>query len=405
MELSLEFRLPYFWELIRCAHELYSWSFSRSFELIYSNCPNAPVFQTILSLSRITDVMDQGDFSQNSPTIFTNSLGMIWAMEASQGNEPEKTVYHLIGPAFYDSITHQSLFSVMKEQGFSAALQNSFLAVMEHIPVVPVTRMMEYALMLHYTLTGERITNSELSFHSSSSGSRPEPQPEKRHGTWAAEQALLKLVEDGNLDYKAIRSKFNLVGNVGKLAADNPLRQVKNQIIIYTALCTRAAIRGGLSPETSYTLSDQYIQMVEAAVSVSELAEISRNMQDDFIRRVHRAKLASGISKPIQACQDYIQLHLTEKLTLETLAEQISYSVTYLSKKFRQETGKTVMDYVTECKIERAKELLVSGEDSIQSISEQLGFGAQSYFGVQFKKATGMSAGEYRERYGKQEGH
>lgn len=401
MEMPLGFRLPYFRELIQCAHNLYSWSFNSRFELTFSNCPNAPIFQTILSLGRVTDLINGSDFDRSRPVIFTNSLGLIWVTELLSETDSDEKTYHLIGPAFYDSITRQSVYSSMQGQRLSATLQSSFIAVMEHIPVIPITRMMEYALMLHYTLTGQRITNSELQFHSPKSSPKPEFPHEKRHGTWAAEQALLKLVEDGNLDYKKARSKFNLVGNVGKLAADNPLRQVKNQIIIYTALCTRAAIRGGLTPETAYTLSDQYIQMAEAAVSVAELAEISGNMQEDFIRRVHRAKLESGISRPIQICRDYIQLHLAEKITLESLAEQVNYSVNYLSRKFRRETGKNVMDYITECKVERAKEMLLSGEESIQSISEQLGFSTQSYFGAQFKKITGMSAGEYRSRYGR----
>lgn len=401
MEMPLDFRLPYFRELIRCAHDLYSWSFNSRFELTFSNCPNTPIFQTILFLGRITDLMNGTEFDQSKPIIFTDSLGLIWITEILREIDSDQKIYHLIGPVFYDNVTRQTIYNAMQEQHFSDVLQNNFIAVMEHIPVIPITRMMEYALMLHYTLSGQQITNSELQFHSSKPNAIPEIQHEKRHGTWEAEQALLKLIEDGNLNYKTVRSKFNLVGNVGKLAANNPLRQVKNQIIIYIALCTRAAIRGGLTPETSYTLSDQYIQMVEAAISVSELAEISRNMQDDFIRRVHRAKLESGISKPIQACQDYIQLHLAEKIKLETLAEQVNYSVNYLSRKFRQETGKTVMEYIAEHKIERATEMLISSEKSIQSISEQLGFSTQSYFGSQFKKITGMSAGEYRNRYGK----
>lgn len=401
MNIPIEFRLPYFREMIQCAQNLYSWTLNYRFEPIYTNCPNQGFFERILSVGHTTKIVEYTDFNHNVPLISTNSLGLVWIVEIEIGIEPEKTLFHLVGPAFYDSVTHQTLEEVMDSQQFSVALKNQFMSVLDTIPVVSLARMMEYALMLHYTLTGEKITNSELQFFSSNSTIKHSIQPKKYHGTWASEQALLKLVEDGNLDYMSVRNKFNLAGNVGKLVTDNPIRQVKNQIIIYTALSTRAAIRGGLSPETAYTLSDQYIQMVEAADSVPELAEISRDMQDDFIRRVHRAKTETGVSKSIQACRDYIHLHYTEKISLGELAQMTNYSVNYLSKKFSKEIGVTIMDYVTHCRIERAKELLISSPDTIQEISEFLGFGTQSYFGAQFKKLTGMPAGEYRSKYGK----
>lgn len=401
MEMPLEFRLPYFRELIRCGHELYSWSLDEQFHPISNNCPN-PILGTILSMSRIEQVLKSSDYDASVPLIFTSPLGLLWVIGCIEGETAESRVYHLIGPAFFDSVSHQAIYAAMQKQKLSSAIQEAFVAVMDQIPVVPVTKMFEYALMLHYTLTGERITNSELQIRSAVSNPKKMTQADNSHGTWAMEQALLKPVEEGNLDYMKIRGRLTSIGNVGKMVSDNPLRQVKNQIIVYTALCTRAAIRGGLSPEIAYTLSDRYIQMAETCESVSDLAEVGHTMQEDFIRRVHRVKTEAGISKQVLMCQSYIQLHVTEKITLEDLAKLTNYSVYHISKKFRNESGMTIMEYWNHCRVERAKELLISCQDSIQSISDQLGFGAQSYFGSQFKKYTGMSAGEFRKQYGKE---
>lgn len=400
MESTYEQKLRFFRELIHCGHDLYSWIFNEQFEITFSNCPDASVFQMIFALSRTEEALTAPTYDHNYPVVITSPLGLIWVAERGQSPQQEPA-YHVIGPAFYDDVTHQMIYDGMQRLKISPALQHELVAIMDKLPVIPVTRMFEYALMLHYTLTGEKITNSELQMLSPTTQTKPPVKPEQKHGTWAAEQALLKLVEDGNLEHRRIRGQFNTTGNVGKMSEGNPLRQIKNQIIVYTALCTRAAVRGGLSPETAYSLSDQYIQMAEACGTIAELAEVNRTMQDDFIRRVHRAKNAGGTSKQIQICQDYIQMHLSEKITVASLAQYVGYSETYISKKFKQETGKTILDYISECRIESAKQMLVSCELSIQEISEQVGFGTQSYFGAQFKKMTGMSAGEYRSKYGK----
>lgn len=398
MDSTFEQKLRFFRELIHCSHELYSWSFSSQFETTFSNCPDASVFQMIFSLAHTGDVLTGPEYTRDHPIVFTNAMGLIWVADCAQ-NGPETSI-HLIGPAFFDDVSHQTLYESMQRLRLLPNLQHDFISILDKLPVIPITRMFEYALMLHYTLTGEKISTSELQMRSPATQVKASTSQQKRHGTWAAEQALLKLVEDGNLEHRKLRSRFSSTGNVGKMSQDNPLRQVKNQIIVYTALCTRAAIRGGLPPETAYSLSDQYIQMVESCSNVSELAEVNHTMQDDFIRRVHRAKNANGISKQIQICQNYIQMHLSERITVETLAQFVGYSETYLSKKFKQETGKNILDYINECRIESAKQMLVSCELSIQEISEQLGFGTQSYFGAQFKKATGISPSKYRNRTG-----
>ncbi len=77
---------------------------------------------------------------------------------------------------------------------------------------------------------------------------------------------------------------------MARLGNGDPIRNLKNMTIIYTALCTRAAIHGGLPPEISYNLSDMYIQSIEASRSLGEIAEVNSAMVDDFVRRVHHCR-------------------------------------------------------------------------------------------------------------------
>lgn len=56
----------------------------------------------------------------------------------------------------------------------------------------------------------------------------------------------------------------------------------------------------------------------------------------------------------------------------------------------------SISEYITEQKIERAKELLTSGNTDIQEIAEQLGFSSNSYFSYMFRRHVGVTPGEYR---------
>lgn len=177
------------------------------------------------------------------------------------------------------------------------------------------------------------------------------------------------------------------------------VRNLKNLTIIFTALATRAAIRGGLMPEIAYKMSDHYISSIEMCITLPEIAEITAAMQEDFVQRVHRCKI-EHISPVVQNCMGYLQTHLTEKINVPELSAQMGYSASRLTKMFKRDTGMTINEYLLSERIAQAKDALRLSGESVQNICHRLGFGSQSYFGKQFKRATGMTPLEYREKQG-----
>ncbi len=83
---------------------------------------------------------------------------------------------------------------------------------------------------------------------------------------------------------------------------------------------------------------------------------------------------------------------------MKSLADHAGYTETYLSRKFKAETGISVTEYVTRQKTVLAKKLLREDKLSVSDIAEMLCFGTQSYFSEQFRKVTGQTPGEYRKR-------
>ena len=127
--------------------------------------------------------------------------------------------------------------------------------------------------------------------------------------------------------------------------------------------------------------------------------QLATNAFKDFTARVHRHK-GRGYSKEINDCIGYLELHLGEKLNMSALAESVGYNKNYLSTKFSREVGVSLSDYLARLRVERAKLALRNTSESIQQISERLGFGSVSYFSAQFRKAVGQTPSDYRNRRG-----
>ena len=257
---------------------------------------------------------------------------------------------------------------------------------------------MVYAIMLYYCITGERILVSDLHYQESEAPAQRAERGKSRrtdvHGTYAMEQEMVRMVREGNLDYQKQISRLAVTGNIGKLSDDTD-RQMKNAVLVCIVLFSRAAIEGGVPPEIAMTLTDHYFQSVEACRGMQELQTIARTMQDDFVQRVHKAR-QSKLSRPIQECCDYLDIHLEEELTLKEMAGRLGYSEYYLSHKFRQEMGISFRDHLTRRRLSRAPDLLRNTSLTVREISERLHFCSQSYFAEQFRAVYGVSPSEWR---------
>ena len=94
----------------------------------------------------------------------------------------------------------------------------------------------------------------------------------------------------------------------------------------------------------------------------------------------------------------YIKQHLSDKLTVEQIAEHFHYSRARLSTIFKAYTGFGINEMITYQRISRAKVLLAEQQKSITQISEELGFASPQYFSHKFTQAVGCPPSRYVER-------
>ena len=396
--MTINNKLTLFQEMIRCCHNLYFWTYDKDMCPLYSNCPNEVVVNNLFVISNNHEILLSYVENHRKPIILTNNLSLMW-VAIPEKEESATSRIHLLGPFFVDSVSTTSIEANLGKLKLTPALSQEVIRFLHELPVISMSRVFEYAIMLYYCIYEECISISDLHYQESEPSKSTFPAPSaapEAHGTYEAEQEMLRMVREGNQNYRTHMNKMAVTGNIGKLSNSDPIRQMKNAVLVCTTLFSRAAIDGGLAPELSLTLTDHYFQSVEACSSYSDLMEISHTMQEDFVQRVYRSRTRT-ISKPIMDCCDYIALHLEDELTLRGLAQLLNYSEYYLSRKFKQDMGTAFKDYIRQKRLERAKELLASTSMSIQDISEKLHFCSQSYFADAFRKSAGVSPTTWRE--------
>lgn len=99
----------------------------------------------------------------------------------------------------------------------------------------------------------------------------------------------------------------------------------------------------------------------------------------------------------------YINNNYSKDLKLETLGEMFSCNSAYLGKKFKKYTGVQFNTYVDNLRIEEAKEKLINSDLRIYQVSKLVGYLNTDYFFMKFKKNTGMTPKEFKQKYGKGE--
>lgn len=397
-------RIRFFQEMLSTCRDLQIWAYDENLNLL---APPEPKDELMACFFRFSDARSALQAFLRSgtcrPYLLNNSVGMLWiAVPSKEAQDPVRV--RLLGPMFTSEKGIVRAKRLVQSGDQPLDIRHRLNDTFERIPIVPTSDLFQYALMFAYAVTGEKWTVSDIGHQSQDAAKEPveEPIPKDlpdslRHaGAWDVEQKLLEAVRTGNLCYREIRSEASSISSGIKSRDPGSLRNMRDSLIMFLSLTSRAAIDGGLAPEISYSLCDFYTDAIENADSMTELLSVSDTMYDDFVRRVHCCRTDTTLSRPIRLACDYIELHFREPLSLGTLAELVGYTEYYFSRKFKKEVGKTPADYLTEKRIERAKQLLAGTSLPIQDISDSLQFGSRSYFSTVFQKLTGVPPSQYR---------
>ncbi|MDB5052472.1 MAG: AraC family transcriptional regulator [Bacilli bacterium] len=130
------------------------------------------------------------------------------------------------------------------------------------------------------------------------------------------------------------------------------------------------------------------------------LIEIFIFLSRCYERRIHKPMSTLGSEEEIirHICE-FIEMYHARPLSLTQVCQLCGMSQSSFSTKFKQQVGQTFVEFRNQIRIKVAKELLAKSEDKILNIGQQIGFEDLSFFNKTFKKAVGLSPGEYRKKH------
>lgn len=405
-----DMHLSYLRALISCCDDIMYWQYDmRGDDIVECESADAAsadsedpdgIYRRIFYNARCRETILRHLKDNRAPLIIGIRMGLLWAVVFEQTTDSCRL--HVLGPVF--DIAH-SLSDIKKaiapweERMVTMESRAKFARAIQSLPVLSHANLIRYGLMLHYCITGEKLRMVDI--HTARTSSVPANAslplaPADRHRTYLAERQLMEKIEKGDLDYQDALNAVLVLENFEGQYRGGSIDQLRISCIIFAALCARAAIEGGITPDTAYSMRDEYIQLIQSGQSFHELQSINHNLCHDFIQRVHDSRLTETLSPEVLACREFLRLHPNEAFDLKDLAEKYGYTPYYFSRKFKKETGISLAEDIRLAKLEHAKFLLETTEDSIQEIAEQIHFSSRTHFTDTFKKTFGCSPTQWR---------
>jgi len=186
------------------------------------------------------------------------------------------------------------------------------------------------------------------------------------HGTVQAIQELVSQIKEGM--YSSEYSRIILLKTVSIYS--ECIHQVRWQ------------------PTEAHTLS--LYKQFSLFYNINRYSEWMIHLVTEFVMHMEKRSEVRSVDT-ISAVKIYIQENLSGDLTLDHVSEQVFISPKYLSKLFKEETGIVYSEYVTNQRMERARELMTQREITVEQVANTVGYRTPAYFIKKFKEIHGCT--------------
>ncbi|MBK6398085.1 MAG: helix-turn-helix domain-containing protein [Bacteroidetes bacterium] len=136
----------------------------------------------------------------------------------------------------------------------------------------------------------------------------------------------------------------------------------------------------------------------ELAILCSKIfaIEIERNSQSAF--NIFQGQKEHG-DEPIKTAQEFIESNFSEKITVDQLASRLALGRRNMERRFKKATSNTVVEYIQRVKVEAAKKGFETSRKNINEVMMDVGYSDIKAFRTVFKRITGLSPVEYKNKY------
>lgn len=223
---------------------------------------------------------------------------------------------------------------------------------------------------------------------------------DKKSGTFyrvEREQELIEAIRLHNLQ-QALDLTNQIVEYFMERFKDSEdfINAVKNNCSELVSLISWAVV--GMGCEERPVL-DVFHQQIVSLKGLSELADIRAWTINSLMELFQLGSQQTQVQRAIDRALDYIREHYYRSdLSLNSVAEAVNLSPSYLGAQFKRHTGSTYISFLTTLRIEEAKRLLRSTDLSINYIAEKVGYPNVTNFYRHFQRLAGMTPAAYRKR-------
>lgn len=325
----------------------------------------------------------------------------------------------ILGPTFHMPPSRKKIREFMFQLGVKRDYFFSYQELLAGVTPMPLELFLHELCLIYYFISEEKLFLSDFTLYDATSNILEQNQLVKRyeaqeseppapldpvtfgndiqHTTIGFEQQMLTFIRNGDPEGLKNYMDSHPAGQPGKTSSSY-LRQLQNIFIATVTLCSRAAIEGGLPAEEALSLSDRYIQHSEKFEHPEQILNLQYHMIMDYATLVAQLAVGGEYNYFLRTITSYIREHLDERLTVDQIAEAMHMNRSYLSTKFKKETGRSLSSYVIDTKLKKSMEYLRNTDKPIIEIVNLLGFSSQGYFQNVFKRHIGITPGQYRER-------
>lgn len=186
---------------------------------------------------------------------------------------------------------------------------------------------------------------------------------------------------------------------LGKIMFHNPgnINLLKARLVELLSVLSRAAAQGGVAINNLLNKNLDYINKVMAIETQEDICVWISHALDDFIESVYTSQDARKMSQ-LKPAIEFMQYNYAQPLTLTDIAKAAHLSVSRLAHLFREEMGVTIVDYLTNLRINHAKRMLLSSDNNCTRVCYDVGYNNQSYFTRVFKQIAGLTPRQFRQQ-------
>lgn len=218
---------------------------------------------------------------------------------------------------------------------------------------------------------------------------------ERIEQVWVHERHILQYIQQGNESKALQEGSFFLNANIEQRLEDR-IFSMRTLLYSVNTLFCRAAHDINVHPLFCDELSTRFARKLENSITVNQLNGLYTEMIHEYCE-LCRDQNTIGYSANIRKVMHYVQMNINQNLTPASIAENIGFSPSYLSRHFKAEAGITLNQYINRQRIIVARRLLKHTSMPIREVAEHCGISDWNYFTKIFRNEVGCTPTQFRK--------